>query len=63
MKLYGFANAVDYQSVPYGCACLGLIVLEALTWLLKKGIFIIMIISDDLHVYIKGMVEIIRGIL
>ena len=29
MKLYGFANFVDYHLVPYECDSMGLVVMEA----------------------------------
>ena len=40
MELCGFANAIDQHFVSYGCACMGMVVTEAITWLLKKGIFV-----------------------
>ena len=40
MELCGFTNAIDQYSVSYGCACMDMIITEAITWLLKQGIFV-----------------------
>ena len=40
MELYGFANAIDQHFVSYGCACMDMVVTEAITWLLKQGIIV-----------------------
>ena len=39
MELYGIANAVDWSSILRMCLY-DLFVIEALTWLLKKRIFV-----------------------
>ena len=45
MELYGFANAIVQHFVSYGCTCMGMVVTEAIMWLLKQGIFCDAIIS------------------
>ena len=34
-----------------GCTCMGLVVIEAITWLLRKGIFCMMIIDSILNIH------------
>ena len=40
VKLYGFANFVDQHIVPYKCASMGLVVIEAFMWLYRRDFIV-----------------------